>query len=112
MRQVYKILLWKGAHVKSLTTEKHYENLYIHFSHDEHFDPSFSEKHVHDFYEVTYILRGNGYYIVEGTKYEFRPGTLAIFRPGEYHCVSVEKKLGVRAVRFALCRSTRSQSSF
>ena len=72
-------------------TQKYCESLCIHFSHDEHFDTGFFERHVHDFFEVIYVLRGNGYYIVEGTKYELFPGTLTIIRPGEYHCVAVEK---------------------
>lgn len=70
--------------------EKYYPNVYLHFTYDEKFDQSLFEKHVHDFYELIYILRGNGQYIVEGTKYELRPGTLSIFRPGEYHSVTVE----------------------
>lgn len=47
-------------------------------------------RHCHDFYELSYIVRGTGKYIVEGMQYPIRPGALMILCPQTFHYVELE----------------------
>ena len=49
------------------------------------------EKHCHDFYEILYVVRGQGKYIVEGSEYEVKPRPLMLVRPFAYHHISLDK---------------------
>lgn len=46
--------------------------------------------HCHDFYEILFVISGNGRYVVEGTEFVVRPRTLMVFRPFAYHYLSLE----------------------
>lgn len=50
-------------------------------------DQSNFERHCHDFFELLYILRGDGKYVIEGVEYPIRSGMLCLIPPFEYHYV-------------------------
>ena len=41
--------------------------------------------HCHAFYELLYVVRGEGKFIVEGTEYPLRSGTVFLMAPHEFH---------------------------
>lgn len=44
--------------------------------------------HTHEFYEIEYIVSGEGTYTINGTEYDAVPGTLFFMTPIEFHDVS------------------------
>ena len=44
-------------------------------------------RHIHDLYEILYVVSGNGRYLVEGAEFELKPRTLLLIKPFKYHCV-------------------------
>ncbi len=56
-------------------------------SRSEHPDQTNFERHCHDFFELLYILRGEGKYVIEGVEYPIRSGMLCLIPPFEYHYV-------------------------
>lgn len=55
-------------------------------------DPSQDKfhRHLHDTYEILYVVGGRGRYIIEGNTYSMRPGSLILVPPYVYHSVEVE----------------------
>lgn len=45
------------------------------------------ERHCHDYFEILYVVRGEGKYVVEGVEYPLKPQTLLLTRPYEFHYV-------------------------
>lgn len=41
--------------------------------------------HVHDFFEIEYVIEGTGTYIVDGNEYEIRDGMLFFMSPASFH---------------------------
>lgn len=41
--------------------------------------------HTHPFYEIFFLINGNGSYVVEGHEYTIHPNSMIILRPGEMH---------------------------
>ena len=56
-------------------------------------DPLKFERHCHNYYELLYVVRGEGKYIVEGVEYPLKPQTLLLTRPYEYHYVCPDKNV-------------------
>ena len=59
------------------------------------YDPvpdNLDNSHCHDFYEILFVIRGNGRYVVEGTELAVRPRTLMLFRPFVYHHVTLDEE--------------------
>ena len=57
---------------------------------DELIPDNLDNSHCHDFYEILFVIRGNGRYVVEGTEFIVRPRTLMLFRPFAYHHVTLD----------------------
>lgn len=51
---------------------------------------TFIETHFHDFYELEFIVSGNGTYTVDGTEYEIEPGNLFFLTPLDFHYVDIK----------------------
>ncbi len=47
-------------------------------------------KHFHDFYEISYVVRGSGKYTIEGLQYPMRPGVLMLICPRAFHYIELE----------------------
>lgn len=47
------------------------------------------EDHRHDFFEIEYIISGNGTYIIDGVCYPVRPGLLFFMTPANFHRVEM-----------------------
>ena len=60
------------------------------FAVDETVPDKLDNSHCHDFYEILFVIRGNGKYVVEGTEFIVRPRTLMLFRPFAYHHVTLD----------------------
>lgn len=45
------------------------------------------ERHCHEYFELLYVVRGEGKYVVEGVEYPMQPNTLLLIRPYEFHYV-------------------------
>lgn len=50
-------------------------------------DPGSFERHCHSYYELLYVVRGEGKYFVENAEYPLLPNTLLLIRPYEFHYV-------------------------
>ena len=59
---------------------------YMH-SYSQHPKSDLFERHCHDYFEILYVVRGNGKYVVEGVEYPLKPQTLLLTRPYEFHYV-------------------------
>jgi len=46
--------------------------------------------HWHEFYEIEYILKGEGNYVIDGVVYPIRPGMLFFMTPRNFHSVSAQ----------------------
>src|SRR2546428_12708956 len=53
----------------------------------EHFD---NPEHRHSFFEICYILSGEGSYLESGEEYPLSQGTLLCSRPGKWHQIKSE----------------------
>ncbi len=60
-------------------------------------DPAESPKafhqHLHDTYEILFVVHGRGRYIIEGNTYEMRPGSLILVSPYIYHSVEIDSSV-------------------
>lgn len=67
----------------------HYTHQQIQYTHNTSPSPNpiTFEQHCHEFYELLYIVRGNGKYIAEGIEYPLHPHALFLEPPYEYHSV-------------------------
>lgn len=72
---------------------------------------TFIETHFHDFYELEFIVSGNGTYTVDGTEYEIEPGNLFFLTPLDFHYVDI-KDAELYNVMFSsdICNQTFLQS--
>ena len=48
-------------------------------------DPYYMNIHVHNMYELDYIVSGSGYYYVEGAQYPIVSGSILLIRPIDAH---------------------------
>lgn len=62
--------------------------------------PEKFHRHLHDTYEILYVVSGRGRYIIEGNTYAMRPGTLILVSPYVYHSVEIEP--GIPYARFVI----------
>lgn len=57
-------------------------------------EPANSQKtfhrHLHETYEILYVVHGRGRYIIEGNAYEMRSGSLIFVSPYTYHSVELD----------------------
>lgn len=51
------------------------------------------DMHVHNLYELDYIISGHGYYHIEGKRYPIFPGCFLLIRPIDAHMTQVEKTM-------------------
>lgn len=52
--------------------------------------PKSFHRHMHDTYEILYVMHGRGRYIIEGNTYEMRSGSLILVSPYVYHSVEID----------------------
>ena len=55
--------------------------------------PKSFHRHLHDTYEILYVVHGRGRYIIEGNTYEMRPGSLILVSPYIYHSVEIDSSV-------------------
>ncbi len=72
--------------------ESHSQIIYVHTITDEPQIPDF-ERHCHPYYELLYVLNGDGKYVVESEEYPLKANTLLIIRPYEFHYVCPAKNI-------------------
>ena len=53
-------------------------------------ESAFVDTHFHDFFELEYIISGNGKYVVDGKEYSIRSGDLFFLTPFNFHCVDIK----------------------
>jgi AraC-like DNA-binding protein len=46
----------------------------------------FTPMHVHDYFEMCYVAKGNGWFILDGVKHSAAEGDLFVTKPHEVHC--------------------------
>lgn len=56
--------------------------------------------HKHSFFEVCYILQGDGFYIENGIEYELLPGTIFVSTPEKYHSIINKPGLYIAYIAF------------
>ncbi|SEP10466.1 AraC family transcriptional regulator [Paenibacillus sp. OV219] len=66
--------------------------------------------HKHSFFEICYVLGGQGTYTDDGTTYELRSGTLFCSRPGINHTIQCDPELAIFYVAFELDESSSSEA--
>jgi AraC family L-rhamnose operon regulatory protein RhaS len=49
------------------------------------FDPSLLKTHKHPFFQIIYILEGDGIHIINNNRYPFNKGSLYLITPGDMH---------------------------
>lgn len=64
--------------------------IYMH-TFNEHPDQAHFERHCHEYYELLYVVSGEGRYVVESTEYPLQPNMLLLIRPYEFHYVCPKK---------------------
>jgi len=64
-------------------------------SHEKHNAP---EEHRHDFYELVYVVHGQGIHQIGGTAYTIHPGDVFVIRPGDVHQYLLSKDHGVEII--------------
>lgn len=67
-------------------------DLFARYDIDENPEAKYFGMHIHDQYEVYYLVSGEVNYLVEGHEYPLQPGMLMIMRPGESHAAKILKK--------------------
>ncbi|NOU88743.1 helix-turn-helix domain-containing protein [Paenibacillus sp. LMG 31460] len=72
----------------------------------EHFD---NPLHRHSFFEVCYVLAGEGSYLESDEEYPLRQGTLFCSRPGKWHQIKSEAGIEIYYVAFELDSSRSSE---
>ena len=65
------------------------------------FRPELIAMHWHDFYEVEFILDGDGEIIYNEKKYPVRPGMISFLTPLDFHEIRIKNKLHVLCIQFA-----------
>lgn len=65
----------------------------------EHFD---NPLHRHSFFEVCYVLEGEGFYYESNEEYPLRPGTLFCSRPGQWHQIKSQTGMALFYVAFEI----------
>lgn len=58
------------------------------------------QKHKHTFFEITYILKGEGIYFVNGNRFRYKANDLFIIMPDEDHYTKVQSTSGFLFIRF------------
>ncbi len=58
--------------------------------------------HKHSFFEVCYVVQGEGVYFEEGTSFPLKAGTLFISRPDKYHQIQYGSEMVMLFVGFAM----------
>lgn len=74
----------------------------------EHFD---NPLHRHSFFEVCYVLAGEGSYLESGEEYPLRQGTLFCSRPGKWHQIKSEGGMRLYYVAFEADSSRSSEGT-
>jgi len=64
-------------------------------SHEKHTAP---EEHRHDFYELVYVVHGQGIHRIGGTAYTIHPGDVFVIRPGDVHQYMLSGDYGVEII--------------
>lgn len=92
-----------GHHVAALKS--------VHFMDEQQDEFSNSKNHMHHFYELVVVLRGEGFHFVENQKMPVCPGSVFLLCPGEYHYYEYSKPLALLNFMFDLksLRSLRTQ---
>ena len=49
-----------------------------------------NKRHVHETYEILYVVNGRGKYMIEGNEFELKPRTLLLIKPFKYHCIEID----------------------
>jgi AraC family L-rhamnose operon transcriptional activator RhaR len=73
---------------------------------EQHFSNSI---HKHSFFEICYVLEGEGVYIDEGVMYPLSKGMIFCSRPGIYHQIQSELGMQLLFVAFELDESSSSE---
>lgn len=68
--------------------------------------------HKHSYYEVCYVLSGEGEYQDEDTVYDLRAGTLFVSRPGVWHQIRSENGMCLMYVAYELDRNGSREDEF
>ncbi|REE70483.1 AraC family L-rhamnose operon transcriptional activator RhaR [Paenibacillus taihuensis] len=66
--------------------------------------------HKHSFFEICYVLGGQGTYTDNGTTYELRSGTMFCSRPGINHTIQCDPTLAILYVAFELDESSSPET--
>ncbi|OCT15219.1 hypothetical protein A8709_14045 [Paenibacillus pectinilyticus] len=74
----------------------------------EHFD---NPLHRHSFFEVCYVLAGEGFYLESGETYPLQVGTLFCSLPGKWHQIKSEKGIELYYVAFEVDDSCSTETS-
>ena len=77
-----------------------FSNISLGYVSDSSTSPERFHRHLHDTYEILYVVSGRGQYIIEGNTYAMRPGTLILVSPYVYHSVQIES--GTPYARFVI----------
>jgi len=85
---------------------KEFQSFVFSYSVTELPEPSHFERHCHRFYELLYVVNGQGRYVVDGTEYPLRDHTLLLLRPYEFHYVCPDKKCPYERYVFHFERDT------
>ncbi len=48
-----------------------------------------STRHLHNYYEILYLEKGNATFVIEDRRYELQKNDLIFIRPALYHCIEV-----------------------
>lgn len=67
----------------------------LEFSHtiEQNASEALNKQHVHDTYEILYVVNGRGKYVIEGNEFELKPRTLLLIKPFKYHCVEIDRSV-------------------
>ena len=94
-----------GHHVAALKS--------VHFMDEQQDEFSYTKNHMHNFYELVVVLRGEGFHLVGNQKMPTRPGSVFLLCPGEYHYYEYSEPLALLNFMFdsKILRSFRGQLS-
>jgi AraC-like DNA-binding protein len=62
--------------------------------------PYASMIHAHDFYELEFVIEGNGFELVNGKHFEKKRGTVTISTPADYHFFEISEKTALIDIMF------------